>query len=67
MRRRRPRPQPRPFAEALPWTPSEDAVLTEISAIGLANDFWPLALPNRRFGEIAERRVELGVKLAAPL
>ncbi len=67
MRRRHPKPRPQPIAERRPWTPEEDATLAEIMTIGLANDFWPLALPNRRFGDIAERRIELGVKLAAPL
>jgi hypothetical protein len=65
MRRRTRTPQS--AAERRPWTPDEDAVLAEIMAIGLANDFWPLALPDRCFGDVAERRIEWGVKLAAPL
>lgn len=67
MRRLRPKTRPQPITERRPWTPEEDATLVEIMTIGLANDFWSLALPDRRFGDIAERRIELGVKLAAPL
>lgn len=43
----------------LPWTPEEESKLIEIASIGLDSAFWHLALPNRRFGEIADRRLEL--------
>lgn len=45
-----------------PWTEEEDETLREITALGLVSDAWPSALPGRRFGEIAERRLDLGLK-----
>lgn len=47
-----------------PWTAAEDEKLAEICAIGLAADHWHLALPGRRFGDIATRRLDLGLKMA---
>lgn len=58
MPRRRRRPAPRP------WTAEEDARLREIMAIGLCNEFWSTALPDRSFGEIVERRLDLAVPIA---
>jgi hypothetical protein len=58
MKRRRARIEPRA------WTAAEDEKLREICAIGLASDHWHLALPGRTFGEIAERRLDLGLRSA---
>jgi hypothetical protein len=46
-------------APAAPFTPAEDAELARMVACGLASDFWHLGLPDRPFGEIAERRLQL--------
>lgn len=54
MRRRRRTPAP-----SRPWSPEEDDKLRNITAIGLANDWWHLALPDRSFHEITDRRLEL--------
>jgi hypothetical protein len=45
--------------QAAPFTPSEDAELARMVGCGLASDFWHVGLPGRRFGEIAERRLQL--------
>lgn len=52
-RRRTKRPPTAPFTEA------EDAKVVEITQIGLSSDLWHLALPERTFGEIVERRLQL--------
>ena len=49
---------------APPWTAAEDEKLAEICSIGLASGHWHLALPGRRFGDIATRRLDLGLKMA---
>jgi hypothetical protein len=49
-----------------PWTPEEDQKLRDMMAVGLISDAWASALPGRRFGEICERRLDLGIK-PAPL
>jgi len=56
--RRTPRPVPKP------WAAEEDEKLTEICRLGLASDHWHRALPGRRFSEICERRLDLGLKSA---
>jgi hypothetical protein len=33
-------------------------------AIGLSSDYWHLEFPDRRFGDIAERRLDLAVPAA---
>lgn len=58
-RRRKARPQSRP------WSPEEGAQLAEVNAIGLRVEYWPLALPDRKLGEMLNRRLELGLKPAA--
>lgn len=58
MRRRR-RPPP-----LRPWTAAEDALLRQMVADGLSCDGWAAMLPGRSFGEIAERRLDLGLKPA---
>jgi len=52
------------IAPTRPWSPEEDEALAEICSIGLASDFWRLALPDRRFGDIVDRRRDLGLKMA---
>lgn len=60
MRRRIRRPRP----PSPPWTPEEDEKLREVNEIGLASDWWHLALPERGLHEMFERRYELGIKPA---
>lgn len=58
-----------------PWTPTEDAALTSIATMGLCTTFsseaYRNALPDRRYGEVLERRLELveagSLTLPAPL
>lgn len=57
----------RPPGGRRPWTPEEDRRLGEMMAVGLSSDFWSTALPERSFGEIAERRLELKPETAALL
>jgi hypothetical protein len=52
---------------SLPWTAEEDAILVELCRIGASSDLWPTALPRRRFGEVAERRLDLKPPIAALL
>ena len=54
----------RPSQAKRPWTPDEDDRLREMVAVGLSSDFWSSAFPDRSFGEIAERRLELNSKMA---
>lgn len=42
-----------------PFTAAEDAEIVRITRCGLANEFWPVALPARSFSEIITRRLEL--------
>jgi hypothetical protein len=46
-------------APASPFTAAEDAELVRMVACGLASDFWHIGLPDRPFGEIADRRLQL--------
>lgn len=55
MRRRRARPQLRP------WSDDEDQRLRFMLGCGLAADFWKTEFPDRRFGEVLERRLELRI------
>jgi hypothetical protein len=48
----------------LPWTPEEDAKLEDMTRLGVVSEAWPVQLPNRRFYEIVERRLELGLRCA---
>lgn len=60
MRRRRRKPWP----PSRPWTAEEEEKLRQVNEIGLASDFWHLALPDRSLREMIERRYELGIKPA---
>jgi hypothetical protein len=42
----------------------EDITLIELCRLGATSDIWTIAFPNRRFGEVAERRLDLGPPLA---
>jgi hypothetical protein len=74
MSRHRPRypsrrgPQP---LERQPWTPDDDAKLIDMVRIGLCVDYYGPSFPDRRFGDILERRLELReagiVRKPAPL
>lgn len=61
--RKRSRP-PRPPSRE--WTPEEDAKLREVNELGLVDDLWHLAIPDRLPIEMYERRMVLGIK-PAPL
>ena len=50
----------------MPWTAAEDAKLADMTALGVTSDAWPVQLPHRTFGEVAERRLDLGL-VSAPL
>lgn len=41
------------------WTAEEDAKLIDLCSIGATCDLWKTVFPDRRFGEVAERRFEL--------
>ena len=41
------------------WTADDDARLIEASEAGLCTTHWDAIFPERRFGDIAERRMEL--------
>ncbi len=41
------------------WTEEEDAKLIDLCRIGATCDLWKTVFPDRRFGEVAERRYEL--------
>lgn len=56
MRRRR-----RVWTQARPWSEEEDARLADMVALGVTSDAWPVQLPGRTFGEVAERRLDLGL------
>jgi hypothetical protein len=58
MPRRKRRPPPRP------WTPDEDRRLSAMIRLGLSCDYWHIEFPDRRFGEIAERRLDLNIPRA---
>lgn len=47
-----------------PWTAEEDAVLAEMVRVGVSSDFWTSLLPGRTFGEMAARRLDLGLPRA---
>ena len=51
--RRRARPP------AAPFTLDEDAELKQMVRIGLSCDYYRIGLPDRGFGEILERRLQL--------
>ena len=42
-----------------PWSADEDAKLIDLCSIGATCDLWKTVFPDRRFGEVAERRFEL--------
>lgn len=52
---------------SLPWTADEDEKVRYIARTGVIADAWPAILPGRVFGEIVDRRLELGLKTAPPL
>lgn len=41
------------------WTDAEDAKLIDLCRLGATCDLWRTVFPDRRFGEVAERRFEL--------
>ena len=41
------------------WSEAEDAKLRDLCRIGATCDLWKTVFPDRRFGEVAERRFEL--------
>ncbi|QJU59845.1 hypothetical protein HL653_20730 [Sphingomonas sp. AP4-R1] len=61
MRRSRRRPA---WPPSRPWTPDEDRTLVELCQIGATCDIWKTVFPDRRFGEVAERRLDLRPPLA---
>ena len=42
-----------------PWSDDEDGQLIEVAQAGLCCTKWDAIFPDRRFGDIAERRMEL--------
>jgi hypothetical protein len=58
MARRRRNPQ-RVRQQARPWAPDEERLLIDAVSCGLSSYFWRYAFPDRQFGEIADRRLEL--------
>lgn len=64
MRRRRIRRPLRCNPPSRPWTPEEDAQLHEINRIGLVDDLWHFAIPDRTLHEMYDRRLELGIRPA---
>lgn len=46
------------------WTADEDKKLIELCRIGATSDLWKTVFPDRRFGEVAERRLDLRPPLA---
>lgn len=46
-------------APAAPWSEAELEELKTLSRVGLASQFWHVALPSRRFPEIINKREEL--------
>ena len=45
--------------QAAPFTLEEDAELKQMVRIGLSCDYYKLGLPDRGYGEILERRLQL--------
>lgn len=41
------------------WTAEEDARLIDMASAGLCGTQWEAIFPERRFGDVAERRMEL--------
>ncbi len=41
------------------WTVEEDTKLIELCRLGATSDLWSTVFPDRRFGEVAERRFDL--------
>lgn len=52
---------PRKDPPSRPWTPEEDERLAAMLRTGLASEFWHLEFPDRRFGELTDRRLDLGL------
>lgn len=42
-----------------PWSADEDARLIEMASVGLCGTQWEAIFPDRRWGDVAERRMEL--------
>ncbi len=42
-----------------PWSPDEDDALADMLSCGLAVEFWQHELPERDFGDILQRKLEL--------
>lgn len=59
------------IALSRPFTADEDRELIAAAGCGLAVDFYPAAFPDRRLGELLERRLQLRergeLQLARPL
>jgi hypothetical protein len=49
---------------ARPWSDEEDERLFELCRLGASSDLWPTVFPDRRFGEVADRRLDLKPPLA---
>lgn len=47
-----------------PFDPAEDALVADMIGCGLDSYFWTMAMPHRRFGEIAERAYQLAIPRA---
>lgn len=49
----------RPWPEPKPWTPEEEARLIDAAGCGLSCDYWKDIFPDRRFGDVADKALNL--------